>query len=300
MHEKAQNFQCEKCDKIYALKLDLERHFTSNHILEKGLFKCEICDRHFNQDSTLYSHKQLVHDVSSKFNCAICGKVYHLTNYLKRHMKSHEMSNDKTVCDICGKVVLKNNINLHKRVHAKKDTKCTLCDIDFKHLKTLKRHLDHDHKNISFKCDICDKKLLSEYVLRNHMRSHGCSKEYANKQRHQCEICNAYYASLPKLQNHLKFVHENHLGSLCQICGKYFRGRHDHGVNFLCTCCGKSFSDKSNLKKHIKTVHRTTSSLDSKIYACDICEEKFSVYESIIKHYKTHGIKKIMDARSRL
>ena len=160
VHEKAQNFQCEKCDKTYALKLDLERHFTSNHILEKGLFKCEICDRHFNQDSTLYSHKQLVHDVSSKFNCAICGKVYHLTNYLKRHMKSHEMSNDKTVCDICGKVVTKNNLNLHKRVHAKKDTRCTLCEIDFKHLKTLKRHLDSDHKNISFKCDICDKKLL--------------------------------------------------------------------------------------------------------------------------------------------
>ena len=66
------------------------------------IYKCEICDKEFNNDNGLNKHFNNVHKFVKEHCCKICQKVFHSLDYLYSHVKTvHKEKHHK--CDTCEK-----------------------------------------------------------------------------------------------------------------------------------------------------------------------------------------------------
>ena len=76
--------------------------------------------------------------------------------------------------------------------------------------------------------------------------------------RYECSECDANYAALHRLNEHIASVHE--------------------GARFLCVECDASFPVFRSLEYHISVVHK------GKRYDCSLCETKFTALHSLNRH----------------
>ena len=54
---------------------------------------------------------------------------------------------------------------------------------------------------------------------------------------------------------------------------------------YKCTHCSLTFSGKTGLQHHIYSQHKSSS---SKQYGCDVCSRRFMLYQSMLRHRKSH------------
>lgn len=120
----------------------IENLQTLLHLLEaqenKQLFKCNLCDKSYDNYSSLKTHRN-IH--SKKFMCQICNKANASLTALRRHFKSHKidcgqenLEHDKNYvfCDICCKYVNKFRLTYHRRTaHDKQFPTCEYCKRSF-------------------------------------------------------------------------------------------------------------------------------------------------------------------------
>jgi len=59
------------------------------------------------------------------------------------------------------------------------------------------------------------------------------------------------------------------------------RKRRKHSLEYKCHVCGQDFVQKSNLTRHISGVHGT-----QKVYACALCPTSFANRENLTRHYR--------------
>ncbi len=55
---------------------------------------------------------------------------------------------------------------------------------------------------------------------------------------------------------------------------------------YKCTHCLATFSGKTGLQHHIYSQHKSSS---SKEYGCDVCSKRFMLYQSMLRHRKSHA-----------
>ena len=105
-----------------------------------------------------------------------------------------------------------------------------ICEIVFKSSINLKKHNEHVHgeNERQFYCNLCESSLKS-HVERIHERI---------RKLWYCEICNKEYATIRRMKEHFKRVHENF-----------------NFATFDCELCDKKYSQKEYLDRHIKSVH---------------------------------------------
>ena len=85
MHEGFKPFKCDKCQKQFGLKSQLNGHVKRVHLNERNHF-CTFCDKACFSANDLKQHMQNNHDERQRsFRCASCGKSFFSNANLKRH-----------------------------------------------------------------------------------------------------------------------------------------------------------------------------------------------------------------------
>ena len=105
VHERKNNFTCEKCDMMFTQKHSLMRHYKIVH--EEGkketkkIYKCPICIRIFGQKAHLRTHISSIHEGKKPFKCSLCDTSFSLKQTLQKHIASVHEGKKPYKCDIC-------------------------------------------------------------------------------------------------------------------------------------------------------------------------------------------------------
>lgn len=120
-----------------------------------------------------------------------------------------------------------------------------------------------------FKCGLCKKEIFSKYFFGQHIRK----EHFGNKKLggfYLCQYCDKsrVFIDASALTLHIKQVHMN-MGlktkSACETCGKYFH-------------------NKTNLQRHINTVH-----LNLRPFSCHLCNLSFGQQCQLTGHIRLHS-----------
>lgn len=108
-------------------------------------FKCDTCDKCFDQKAAKNRHHLLVHTSVRPFSCDICKSSFVDKSCVRNHMQQHI----QYYCPICGEPFRHAfNIKRHMLVHnGLRPYVCSLCEKTYKHSSHLKRHLKHHENN---------------------------------------------------------------------------------------------------------------------------------------------------------
>ena len=68
-------FQCDKCDKTFSQKQQMQKHISAVHEKQKP-FKCDQCDKTFSQKENMETHRDQVHRQLKKFECDKCDRSF--------------------------------------------------------------------------------------------------------------------------------------------------------------------------------------------------------------------------------
>jgi KRAB domain-containing zinc finger protein len=222
-------------------------------------------------------------------------------------------------CDNCSqsfKTIYEQNIHAINNHSELRPFKCDKCEKSFKHNYTLRDHLETHTETMNFQCNLCNmKKFKTKLYLTRHIRNihsnevfpYSCGQcgislktdidlrqhESVHSTSFKCNLCDTVFQNVPSIVDHIKSAHSNMHPFSCVQCGKSFKSRHylksheeihNINTNHKCHLCGVLCKQKSNLFKHIKTVHSTLTP-----YKCDQCDKSFKGKNCLNRHKLIHN-----------
>ncbi|XWS15391.1 hypothetical protein CRYUN_Cryun35bG0092900 [Craigia yunnanensis] len=282
---------------------------------------CEFCGICRSKKSLISSHILTHHPdeignggkeeegISSSNTCEECGVTFKKPAHLKQHLQSHSLERP-FVClvdDCHASYRRKDHLNRHLLQHQGKLFKCPIenCNREFAFQGNMKRHVKEFHdEDLSSSEAGCQKQHVCQEV--------GCGKvfKFASKLRKHEDAhvkldsveafcsepsCMKYFTNEQCLKAHVQSCHRY---INCQICGakqlkkniKRHLRSHESGVaseRIKCDFegCLHTFSNKSNLRKHVKAVHE-----EFKPFACSFagCGMRFS-YKHVRDNHEKSG-----------
>ena len=110
-----------------------------------------------------------------------------------------------------------------------------------------------------------------------------------------CKICCRRFSQQKTLNNHVSTVHENNCAHVCTTCGKSFvrpkvlkrhARTHTKEKPFKCALpgCEKMFNIRSDLTRHINTVHKKIMP-----HECTECAKVFGKKSHLVEHSRCHS-----------
>ncbi|PKA53345.1 putative zinc finger protein [Apostasia shenzhenica] len=282
-----------------------EVHAQKQELRQKLCYACEECDAIFKKPSYLLQHKQS-HSVERLFTCPLedCHSSYRRKDHLNRHLLKHQGRIFNCPTENCNqKFSYKGNVIKHvKNFHddnasceGEKKHVCQVpgCGNAFKHASQLWNHKDSHGERLHV-CQEpgCGKAFKYPSRLRKHEDSHvklecleiicgepGCLKFFTNAEflkahvrschkYFKCEVCGSQ-----QLRKNFKRHQIAHKGFLTERLKCRFDG------------CDHTFSNKSNLNKHVKAIHK-----ELKPFSCHMsgCGLKFTYKHVRDNHERTH------------
>ncbi|XP_017787940.1 PREDICTED: zinc finger protein 260-like [Habropoda laboriosa] len=246
-------YTCDICQTTFEQKSKILRHITSKHSFHRP-FKCSTCDKTFKYKCDLKAHRLVHQDVdSSLLHC--CDKCDYRTktkNNLKSHYIRRHTDDYKFACEHCGKrFKMEWDLKFHIGTHSNSQHMCDICGKFYTSNYSLYKHRKVAHLNeYKFQCNVCNKRLLTQENLDNHMEQH--SRTY------ECKECGKVFASKRYLATHTT-THTGVKPYTCHICKKNFRTSHMRNTHLLthsaerphiCDLCGQSFKRRYYMIEH--------------------------------------------------
>ncbi|XP_065214241.1 zinc finger protein ZFP2-like [Planococcus citri] len=135
---------------------------------------------------------------------------------------------------------------------------CTLCYSNFNNFSSFLSHDEtiHSTEMRKYSCTVCGRLFISQDRLNIHTRLTHREKT------HQCEVCDKLFVSKKSLQVHSRL----------------------HTEKYKCEKCGFLSTSKLYLNQHMQ---KHDSSFE--FFTCDICQQKFSQKQSLLRHSKLHS-----------
>lgn len=254
------SYKCELCDISYTKVGFLVRHKKVKHDTTKTIFKCHLCQKHFDYKSSLKTHLLKSHKHLPKHYDAVVNQFSSESIPLN--------TNNRVLCNI-----INGNPRQRKVKHA-----CDKCDCSYKDPGCLARHKRVKHTQTELhKCEICLKTFSWKNVLTRHMKEHydESSSRLISKNitfvidiestentvpilptvwEFNCDTCDTLWPNNLALETHKL----SHLPKIIQ-----------------CKQCDKTFASYSSMYVHRNAVHLGIS------FSCHMCDQKFRFVEKL-------------------
>ena len=244
VHLNVKQYVCCYCEKRYAHKFDLEKHFLSKHkvtITQRGVVsqQCPECKSFFESDEKLNKHMSEKHQKTVKnIKCPYCIKIFFDSAYLKQHLS---------------------------RVHANREARdesnviytCKQCQFATEECDSLWKHvtINHSWDNVVF----CPKEYCSDYFkdeegLKEHSDAHPnmiwklprVRKIRNMNQEYRCYDCNYISNDKVAMITHITDTHQSYTVLECQWCSSFFSSEHDL---YFHKPCKYNLPDGGNVQK---------------------------------------------------
>ena len=247
---------------------------------EAKYYGCKLCDRKALLKEVIQRHKSVVHDRIKEFKCEACQAEFIWKKNLKAHVNAA-----CNKCKVCHKTFpQKINLIRHiKNVHEERNIECEVCQKKLKSQEMLKMHLKRFHSSM-YTCEICQQKFEQRTLLVSH-------KKIIHKVNH-CKLCDHIAQCQASLRFHVKTIHDKIKDFKCNICQAEF-SRKDLLQNHIarnrcnkCKICGQTFPQTdgrtSDLRMHLKNVHGEYK--EKKKFICPKCSKVLLGTDGLTRH----------------
>ena len=302
VHKKIRNHQCFYCNKFFSRNYLLKVHIFKVHEKRKQetkFYKCHVCDKRFTSSCTyLKKHFRKIHKDHDE--CDFCHKdpmnsVTESRNLPTRGVIKIENSSPSLVSSESQGHVTKSDISLILSQFVKShhnndntdhnqeevdDNKCDFCDKTFSSVTKLQKHINSYHEIITNEkeCDYCGITLTKlqehdclheEISTNNVINSEACSIVSESQKVTKCDTT---AVNLSEVVTDLSRHDTDNLDDTKLNIKK----------KFSCVFCEKSFDTKGNLKKHMISVHESSS----KHHDCEFCDKSFHLQGDLKQHIR--------------
>ena len=252
-------FTCPVCNATFRYKYPhLSKGKLKNHMKkhEGVIYKCDECDKCFNNPVNLKNHKRGMHN--KEFLCSDCGKTFYNRPNLERHIASiHWNVEERKLPYVCGECGKRFHNNKHLLGH---------------------QISDHQASDKRYKCENCGR----SYVYERSLKKHKCPpKVYTVEELEQMGFANAETAVTKEGEQYRCLICEGLFKTKAR--GKMHTKMHFQEYYFHCEYCGKGFNGSGDLYAHINVIHHK-----QKEYMCYICGENrtFSYRRCVQEHMR--------------
>ncbi|KAJ8705061.1 hypothetical protein PYW08_012381 [Mythimna loreyi] len=177
---KEKPYKCEECQRSFNQKAFLTRHIRA-HTGEKP-YKCDVCQTCFSENGNLIRHMR-THTGEKPYKCEECQLSFSQKSHLIGHNRRHtgEKPYQCEECQLC--FGQKSSLLCHIRTHTgEKPYKCNQCQLRFKQKITLLNHISTTHTGEKpFKCDRCPRSFSDRSSLTRHSRCRHVGEKKARK-----------------------------------------------------------------------------------------------------------------------
>ena len=311
-------FQCQNCKCALSKDPSQDMHICKPYFVkrrsrakqDKEPIKCDMCDREFDRQASLFTHMATAHSEERNFPCTYCDFKAKISVVLKRHIKRKHHNELNYVCDICGKKFFEAyRLRLHEQSHSKERKKR---EIGVTNLEELLCHICHKsflgpqalavHKSVShgvtevieetkktFTCEKCGKNFSTPKCLNDHNTQEHPSEEKINSIECKCHTCGVTFDNAISLNTHLLSCAKEVSQFNCDRCDtgpwhsaivlrKHIAESHGQVVT-ICDICGCALKSKYYLEDHKKSVHEKV-----KNYSCTYCGKVFASKSTLNGH----------------
>ncbi|XP_060532818.1 gastrula zinc finger protein XlCGF57.1-like isoform X2 [Cylas formicarius] len=198
--------------------------------------------------------------------CSRCNLFY---EDLQTHLENH---NNYVFCSFCKRNLSSNHFLDHLRAHADLKYKCNLCNKKFISQELLTVHLAAHENTKPFECLNCSKRFRKLHTFEDHIKMHG---RYTLSTKH---LIRAKKKQITKMKIPiLKTV--KILGAQESICCRLETKQIE---SLTCQFCQKSYTTAYKLQMHIK------GHLGKHPFKCVMCQRGFARKSDCLNHERTH------------
>ena len=241
----------EEQRKIEAKKVEKKDEIDNSDLvsriksLEEKLVTLGIrCQKLEAENKKLRLNNKTSSNEEEEYSCEKCDCMFESISVLNNHMKSHVEHKTKHKCVECDaefstEVQLRNHAGIHHQDDSVKARQfnCDDCAFQGENSLELKRHVQrtkHNPSEYKEECHTCKKEFTSYWLLMNHRKSEHPSNK-------KCR-----YFKLEQCNFNAKTCWYKHTAE-----DRYESHQNEEGCNF----CELIFRSKSELMKHMKSVH---------------------------------------------
>ena len=291
--KESKKFKCLVCGKAFNFKDRLKTHLKYVHSKVRPIackFECEHCQKRFASKGSLQRHYEVHGTIDDKiFNCISCGKIFMSQSKLTQHRKVHLKVTPYICQHGCGssfksqgyksKHELSCILNKNRELHP-----CPVCDKVLAHKSSLYKHKITVHdmtvNDKKFQCEICGKRFNFKDRLKTHYLVHS-SNEKAFECKHGCGSTFKY--------NHSKVKHEVKCSRMNSIT------KSDVNGNKIEEALENRKIQKSSIEEKIGIVEdhwnedeeEHDSEFDNYL-ECEVCFQSFTNIKALSRHSECH------------
>ena len=192
-------------------------------------FQCSVCRRLLANNSSLKRHN-LLHTGERPFKCSTCNRTFVQQHHCQKHELTHFEIRQQGGGSVSSSVSSssENEVKVHK---------CSVCNMQFAGIRSLKHHLSIHDTSRPFRCDVCGMRFLKKIHHAYHMQTHS-------ERKYICRYCNKKFNRQEHLDRHM-LLHFHNDSYTNTVTGQ---------VKYMCKYCPKICRSLSGLTRH-RNVH---------------------------------------------